>query len=107
MTDKERIDILKELEKAWYKSKKFLAFLLLLSLLSGFVFCALKWQFDFGWPLATVLCVIIFTMGFTTLAFNGKQAELDKYIRGIAITGKLPFDVAEKLKGEKTDAEPS
>lgn len=93
MTAQERIATQKTFEKRWHQSKKFLAFLLLIGLLSSFVLCALKWGFNIGWPLASVLICIIFTMGFVTLAFNGKQAHLDLYTRGIAMTGKLPADM--------------
>lgn len=77
-------------EKKWHQSKKFLAYLILMALQAAFGLCALKWGFDVGWPLAGVLVSAIFTMGFVTLAFNGKQAALDSYVRGIAMTGKSP-----------------
>lgn len=97
MTSQERMELMKKFEKAWYKSKKFLAYLLLMALLSAFVFSAIKFQFNFGWPLATVICVIVFAMGFATLAFNGKQALLDEWTRGIALTGRIPTALAGRF----------
>ncbi len=100
LNSQDRMAIQKTFEKRPYQSKKFLAFLLLIGLLSSFVLCALSWGFNVGWPLASVLITIIFTMGFVTLAFNGKQAHLDLYTRGIAMTGLLPDDMKGKI--EKT-----
>jgi len=94
----DRANMVKIFEKHFLKSKKFLAFLLLLALLSAFVICFLKWRFDFGWPAASVMIAIIFTMGFVTLAFNGKQAALDQYTRGIALTGKMPGAVVKGVQ---------
>ncbi len=105
----ERANMVKVFEKHFLKSKKFLAFLLLLALLSAFVICFLRWRFDFGWPAASVLIAIIFTMGFVTLAFNGKQAALDQYTRGIALTGKLPGTIAnikQSIQSPPKDAKP-
>lgn len=111
MIPKEKATVQKMLEKRWYQSKKFLAFLLLLLLLSGFVICLFYWKFDFSWPVASVLLAIIFTMGFVTLAFNDKQALIDKFTRGITLSsGQHLDDATRKIQmifdedGEKKDS---
>ncbi len=96
------MQMMKMFEKRWHKSKKFLLVLLLMASLVSFVICALKWQFDIGWPLATVFCVIVFTMGFVILVAIGKQAAADEYVRGVALTGGIPFEMMKKLKKSVT-----
>lgn len=88
-----------EFEKPWYKSKKFVAFLLMEVVFTVVTAFTLKWQTDIGWPTAAFLVAIVFTMGFIAISFTGKQAMLDMYVRGIALTGQLP----EKLASTFTD----
>lgn len=89
MNEKE-VEILKTFEKEWYQSKKFIAFLIMETVFFITVILTLKWQNDFGWPICTFLGTIIFCMGFIAVAFNGKLAELDMFVRGIALSRK-PF----------------
>jgi len=100
MTTQERVDIAKVFEKSWYKSKKFIAFItmeiLLFAVLITLVFyTTLSDNFALGWPSASLGVSLVFTMGFLALAFNNKQAALDKYVRGVALLGSV-----SKLKGD-------
>jgi len=85
MTVREKAAIHKALEKKWYQSKKFLAFLLLLLFMSAFVGCLVYWRLDFRWQAAAVLWAIIFTMGIVTLFYVDRQARIDKITRGMIL----------------------
>ena len=76
-------------EKSALKSKKFLAFLLCILVLAGLAVIALIFQ-DIGWPLAAFMLAIVFTIGFLGVGFVFSVAQLDKYVRLAAITGKNP-----------------
>lgn len=84
---KERIELAKKYEKPGYKSKKFLAFIFMELVLGFIAVYALNKQPGLGWPLSMFMVCIIVTMGSIALVFNGKQAQLDMYIRGMALTG--------------------
>ena len=84
-------------EKPFYRSKKFYAGFLIESALTAMAIVALRWQTDLGWPLSAFMLGIVFTMGFVYLSYNGKQAMLDTYTRGIALTGKIPTDFVKKI----------
>lgn len=43
-----------------------------------------------------MLLAIIFTMGFVTLAFNDKQALIDKFTRGITLSSGQQIDDATR-----------
>jgi hypothetical protein len=78
------------IEKVWHKSKKFLAFLIMEAVLSGLAFYTVYSLGTFGWPVVSFLTAVVLNMGFIAVAFNAKQAELDKYVRFVALTGKAP-----------------
>jgi hypothetical protein len=78
------------IEKVWHKSKKFLAFLIMEAILGGLAFYTVYSLGTFGWPVVSFLTAVVFNMGFIAVAFNAKQAELDKYIRFVALTGRAP-----------------
>jgi hypothetical protein len=78
------------MEKVWHKSKKFLAFLIMEAVLGGLAFYAVFHLDSIGWPMATLLMTVVMNMGFIAVAFNAKQAELDKYVRFVALTGRVP-----------------
>jgi len=101
MTPQERMEMMKKFEKAWYQSKKLLFCLTFMALVSAFVFSVINFKFDFSWPVATVICVAIFALGFVVLAFNGKQALLDQWTRGIALTGQIPTALAKKYDQDR------
>ncbi len=88
MTDKDRIDLAHKFEKPGHKSKKFLAFVMMELLLGFLAVYALDKQPELGWPLAMFMFGIVMTMGAIALVFNGYQAKLDMYIRGMAMVGK-------------------
>lgn len=75
------------LEKVWYESKKFIAFLLMEVALGALMFYTVYRNLEIGWPVTTVLIALIFNMGFIAVAFNAKQAELDRYIRLASLVG--------------------
>jgi len=110
MTSKERKDLGTHFEKKWHGSKKFLAFLLMELLLCSMAMTALFTQEDLGWPLAAFMLGIVVTMGAIALVFNGYQAKLDMYVRGMALTGEAPRSLMEKLLGkprlQRVDSDP-
>lgn len=81
-------------EKAWYQSKKFLAFLITMLVLAGITVMTLLYQ-TISWPLTAYMTGIVFVMGWTTTLFMGKQAELDLFVRGL---GRQPATVEEPKK---------
>ena len=99
MTHKDRKDLGNSYEKPFYKSKKFIAFLLMEIIYCAMAMVALFTQKDLGWPLAAFMTGIVIAMGFLSLAFNGKQAEIDMYIRAMALTGGVPTKLHGKLGG--------
>lgn len=76
---------MKEIEKKWYESKKFIAFAVVELLLAAIAVTALITQPGLGWPLAAFMVAIVLTMGAVVLGLIGKQALLDKYLRGMAL----------------------
>ncbi len=112
MTDMERIDLVKVFEKPGHKSKKFVAFTFMELLLAGLAFYALNKQPELGWPLAMFMFGIVVTMGAIALVFNGYQAKLDMYVRGMALIGektigctKKPFNISVKPPMVASDVE--
>jgi len=86
-------------EKPWYRSKKFIAFLLMELLLFVLLFLLIAATkkteaTEITWQESALAISMVFTMGFVALAFNGKQAALDQYVRGIALTGKKPGELS-------------
>jgi len=77
-------------EKSWFRSKKFIAFLLMEILLSALALIALYTQPALGWPLSAYMTCIVFTMGAIAFGFNGQQAALDKYLRGMVLAQRSP-----------------
>lgn len=86
------------IEKVWHKSKKFLAFLIMELILGSLAFYVFFRFQTVEWPMSALLMTIIMNMGFIAVAFNAKQAELDKYVRFAALTGRV-----SNLPVEKTD----
>jgi hypothetical protein len=93
-------------EKAWFKSKKFIAFLLTEVFMAGVVITAFVTQ-TIGWPLAGFAVAVVFVMGWTTTLFMGKQAELDMFTRGIAMLGTTPTKFQDKFLEAKKEDVPS
>lgn len=100
MTHVERKDLAGSYEKRWHQSKKFIAFLLMEIVFCAMAMTALFTQHDLGWPLAAFMTGIVIAMGFLALAFNGKQAELDMYVRAMALTGGIPTKLKSTLNLE-------
>ena len=96
MTGPERQTLVQGMEKPWYGSKKFLAFLFMEVILTALAGTALFTQPELGWPLAAFMLGIVLNMGFIALAFNGKQATLDMYVRAMALTGSVPDKLAKQ-----------
>jgi len=85
------------MEKKWYQSKKFIAFLITETVLAGLAslaMVALIKQPSLGWPMATVLITLVVSIPSVAMVFNGYQAALDKYLRGMHLE-KLPQMVAD------------
>jgi len=80
-----------DFEKSALKSKKFWAFLLCLGVLAGLAVTALLSQ-EIGWPLAAFMLAIVLTIGFLGVGFVFSVAQLDKYVRLAAITGRNSLD---------------
>lgn len=73
------------MEKQWYQSKKFIAFLITEVLLAGLAVAALLSQDSLGWPLSGFMIAIVLSIGAVAFGFNGQQAALDKYLRGMSM----------------------
>jgi len=97
MEKQNKHDILKLMEKGWYQSKKFLAFLLVETMLFSMALAALKWQTSLGWPLALFMFTLVICMAFITVAFNLSQSKLDSFIRVTALLGKIPNAMKQEL----------
>lgn len=93
----------KVFEKSWFTSKKFWAFLIMEALLFTLALMALKLQPNLGWPLSAFMVFTVFVMGFCAVEYVGKQADLDKFIRGAAIEmmkESTPVQVDEEESAE-------
>ena len=97
MSTEHKLEMMKRFEKSLFKSKKFIAFLIMEALLTTLAILALKWQPSLGWPLSAFMVSIVFIMGFIAISFNGKQATLDMYVRMAAITGRIHPRVKNKI----------
>lgn len=100
-------EVMKTIEKPWYKSKKYLAFLLtllgLLGLASAVVTVMAKVG-EFSWAGASALIVIVVCATFASIAFNLNQAKTDSFVRVAAVlSGKLPKSMAKELKMDGAD----
>ena len=104
MIDKERIVLARKFEKPAHKSKKFIAFVFMELLLAFLAVYALEKQPVLGWPLAMFMFGIVVSMGSMALVFNGYQAKLDMFVRGMALAGKAPISLMEKVFGVKSSA---
>ena len=76
------------MEKPWYRSKKFIAFIIVEVFMCAMAIVALFKQPELGWPLATFMVGIVFVMGFCAAWFIGSQAAVDKFVLGAAFMGK-------------------
>jgi hypothetical protein len=90
-------------EKSWWRSKKFLAFLIMEVLLGGLAVYALLTQRPLGWPLAAFMTSHVVTMGCVAFAFTGQQAKLDLYVRAMSLIGKTPGDIKQDRKDESEE----
>ena len=94
----------KRFEKTLFASKKFVAFLLTLIVLSGLgVF--LIWKIadagDIGMWTSMLLITDIVALSIVSLANNVSQAKLDSVVRLASILGdKFPVDAFKKLTGQ-------
>jgi len=94
------------IDKSWYRSKKFLAFVVMELFMEGLAVLALLTQPGLGWPLAAFMLGLVVTQGAVAFAFTGQQAALDKYLRGMAITASFANPNAAQWpleNGEKKD----
>jgi len=89
------LEILAALDKSWHRSKKFLAFLLMETILLAIIAYVLYVTRVVEWPHAAFLIVTIFSMTSIALAFNTTQARQDIYTRGVAMLGG---NLTEELK---------
>jgi hypothetical protein len=83
-------------EKPWYKSRKYMAFLITQIVLAGVTGVTLFTQ-KIGWELASFMFGVIVVMGWTTTMFMGKQAECDMFMRGMTSLGKAPEKYASRV----------
>ncbi len=97
MTDTEKKEALKTVEKSCWTSKKWLAWFVQQVLMSTMAIVALVKQPELGWPLASFMVGIIFMMGVSTMWYLGKQAATDIAVRGFAFVGHVASAPA-KLK---------
>ena len=98
MTHQERKDLASGYEKSHFRSKKFVAFLIMEVMLCSMALVALFTQKNLGWPLAAFMTGIVIVMGFIALSFNGKQAQLDMYVRAMALTGGVPNKLKDQMQ---------
>jgi hypothetical protein len=101
MTYKERVVLAKRFEKPGHKSKKFVGFIFMELLLAFLAVYALEKQPTLGWPLAMFMFGIVVSMGSIALVFNGYQAKLDMFVRGMAMAGQAPISLMETIFGVK------
>lgn len=100
MTDQEKKEVLKTLEKPAHKSKKFVAWLIQQIFMAAMAIIALFTQPELGWPLATFMGGIVFMMGISTMWYLGKQAAADIAVRGFALVGQVPKKFKKHLEME-------
>jgi hypothetical protein len=101
MTNAERQTALDTVEKNSLKSKKFLAWFIQQLLMASMAIVALVTQKGLGWPLASFMVGLVFMMGASTMWYLGKQAALDTAVRGFAMLGSAPKELAEKFRLEE------
>ena len=105
MTDLEKKEVLKHLEKKPHQSKKFVSWLIFELLMTLMAIITVKEQPELGWPLASFMTGIVFMMGAATMFFLGKQAALDTAVRGFAMIGRAPKNLKDMFdKGEDDGA---
>ena len=92
----EKTELAKTFEKSWRRSKKFIAFLIMECLLYSLALITLLTQDDIGWSLAAFMFGLVVSMGAMALAFNGRQAQLDAYVRGMAMVGRVSSGVRDE-----------
>ena len=92
------LEILALLDKAWHRSKKFIAFLIMELFLFALAAYILFITRALDWSQASVLIAIVFSMSSLSLAFNSTQAKQDLYTRGMALLGgNLPEKLREQF----------
>lgn len=95
-------------EKAWHQSKKFIAFLVVDSMLAAMAIIALIKQGEIGWPLSAFMVGIVFVMGFVAVSFNSRQADVDKFVRMAALNyaGKKELAADAEVPVEAKESAP-
>lgn len=104
MTTTEKKEALNEMEKPFFKSKKFLAWLIQQIFMASMAITAtiaLIKQPTTGWPLAAYLGGLVFMMGISTMWYLGKQAAVDSTVRGYALTVGKINNLSDKLKKDE------
>lgn len=96
MTTQERCQMLNEVEKPAYRSKKFAAWFIQQGVMGAMAVVALLKQPDLGWPLATFMVSLVFFMGISTMWYLGKQAATDIAVRGFAMIGAAAPPLGKK-----------
>lgn len=104
MTAADRKATLQTVEKAFYSSKKWLAWFIQQILMATMAIIALIKQPQLGWPLATFMGGIVFMMGVSTMWYLGKQAAADIAVRGFAMIGEVPKKLKEEYANLKGDS---
>lgn len=94
-----RKEALKRVEKPFYQSKKFLAWLIQQLLMAAMAVTALIKQPSLGWPLSAFMCGMVFMMGISTMWYLGKQAAADIAVRGYAMVGKVAGLAGSAIQG--------
>lgn len=104
MTRTEKKELMHDVfEKGWAQSKKFIAFFLVDAMLCAMAIIALIKQDKIDWPLSAFMVGIVFVMGFVAVSFNGKQADVDKFVRMAALNYKPGGANAEERPVSNTE----
>lgn len=70
-------------DKPFYHSKKWIAWVVMLVVLTGLAVLALL-KMD-GWPLSSFLVIDVIIAGAVTFGLIDRQASMDRFLRGIAL----------------------
>lgn len=109
MTETQKQEALKKVEKSWWQSKKWLAWVIqqiLMAAMGIITIVSFTKHPELGWPLVTFLVALVFMMGSSTMLLIGKQAALDATIRGFAFIGNVA-STPSKIKDILTSKEES
>jgi hypothetical protein len=92
-------------EKPWYRSRKYMAFLITQIVMVAITAFTLYTQ-KIGWELASFMFGVVVVMGWTTTMFMGKQAECDMFMRGMTVLGRVPEKFQAKFPDLTAKEEP-